>query len=256
MKMTKLLIVALLFFSILAVPAWATEHTIGFGVGFTPDYEGSEDYQGIPMLMLRGRYDSGRSFSLTGTNLRVNIVPSKDYSFGPILNYRHGRDDVENDRVDAMRDIDAALELGFYGSINLNNWQLSGDFLADVSDEHDGMLGKASLGYRWKVSPELTIIPRAFTTYADGDYMNTYFGVNQGNRGTSGLPGYSADKGFKDAGVNLAIDYTPWEKWGISGMVSYSALLGDAKDSPIVEDEGDDKQLFFGVMGTYRWGSR
>jgi outer membrane protein len=256
MKLSRLLLTSLFLLPLLAAPAWATEHSIGLGAGFTPDYEGSDDYQGVPLLMLKGRYDSGRSFALTGTNLRVNIVPSHDYSFGPILNYRHGRDDVENDRVDAMEDIDAAFELGFYGSINLNSWLLSAEFLADVSGEHDGMLGKASIGYRWKVSTDLAVIPRVFTTYADGDYMETYFGVNQGNRGTSGLPGYSADKGFKDAGVNLAVDYTPWEKWGISGLVSYSALLGDAKDSPIVDDEGDDQQLFFGVMGTYRWGSR
>jgi len=31
-------------------------------------------------------------------------------------------------------------------------------------------------------------------------------------------------------------------------------LLNDAKDSPIVDDEGDKGQMFFGLMGTYRWG--
>jgi len=40
------------------------------------------------------------------------------------------------------------------------------------------------------------------------------------------------------------------------GVLSYSALLNDAKDSPIVDDEGDDKQMYFGLMGTYRWGSK
>jgi len=84
--------------------------------------------------------------------------------------------------------------------------------------------------------------------------MDTYFGVNSGNRGSSTLPFYEAEGGFKDVGFNLVVDYTPWEHWGIMGLLSYSALLNDAKDSPLVDDVGDDKQMMFGLMGTYRWG--
>ena len=86
--------------------------------------------------------------------------------------------------------------------------------------------------------------------------MDTYFGVNAGNRGSSGLPDFKADSGLKDVGFNLVVNYTPWENWGIMGLLSYSALLNDAKDSPIVDDEGNDKQMSFGLMGTYRWGSK
>ena len=255
MKTSRLLCVALLAFSLFAAPAWAMEHTIGLGAGFAPDYEGSEDYQGVPMLLLKGSYDSGRSFNLTGTNLRVNVVPSKVYSFGPVLNYRMKRDDVDNSRVDAMKDVDAAFEAGVYAGVDINSWLLGAEFLTDVSDEHDGTLAQLSAGYRWKATADLTITPKAFATYADENYMDTYFGVNADNRGSSGLPDFEADSGFKDAGVNLVVNYTPWRQWGIMGVLSYSALLNDAKDSPLVDDEGDDKQMYFGLMGTYRWGN-
>ena len=245
--------VAAMILALLATPALATEHKVGLGFGFAPDYEGSDDSQGIPMLMLKGKYDSGRSFTLMGTNLRVNLVPSSQYSFGPVVNYRQGRDDVENDQVYAMKDIDDALELGLYGMIDVNNFMLGAEFLADVSDEHDGMLGKVSVGYRWKAASSLTIIPMVYSTYADGDYMDTYFGINAGNRGTSTLPNYEADSGFKDVGITLSADYAFSEQWGLSGLLAYSALLNDAKDSPIVDDEGDDKQVTLGLMGTYRW---
>jgi outer membrane scaffolding protein for murein synthesis (MipA/OmpV family) len=208
------------------------------------------------MLTLKGNYDSGRSFSLVGTNLKVNLVPSKTYSLGPVLNYRMERDDVDNDRVDAMKDIDAAVEAGVFGGIDINSWMLGAELLADVSDEHDGLLAKISVGYRWQAAPDLVITPRVFTTYADDDYMDTYFGVNSGNRGTSGLPYFEADAGLKDAGFTLGIDYNPWIQWGITGFITYSALLNDAKDSPLVDDEGDDKQMSLGVMATYRWGSK
>jgi len=137
---------AVLLCLLFAAPVLATEHTIGLGVGSAPDYEGSEDNQAIPLLMLKGKYDSGRSFSLQGTNLKINAVPSKTYNFGPVLNYRMKRDDVDNDQVDAMKDVDAATELGLYGSVDINSWILGFEFLGDVSGEHEGLLTQVSAG--------------------------------------------------------------------------------------------------------------
>jgi outer membrane protein len=112
------------------------------------------------------------------------------------------------------------------------------------------------LGYRWKATPDLTITPTVFVTAADADYMDYYFGVNDGNRGSSTIPNYDASDGdVKDYGINVVAHYTPWEKWGIMGIFSYKSLLNDAKDSPIVDDEGNDKQVTLGVMATYRWGN-
>jgi outer membrane scaffolding protein for murein synthesis (MipA/OmpV family) len=256
MKMPKLFFAGLLACSLCAAPVWATEHTLGFGAGFAPDYEGSDDNQGVPMLMLKGNYDSGRFFSLLGTNLKLNVVPSKMYSFGPVLNYRMQRHAVDNDQVDAMQSIDAAIEAGVFGGIDANNFLLGLEFLGDVSGEYDGYLLQASAGYRWKATPTMTITPKIFTTYADRNYMDTYFGVNRHNRDASTLPYFEADSGMKDVGLNLVVNYTPWQHWGIMGLLSYSTLLNDAKDSPIVDDEGNDKQMYFGLMGTYRWGNK
>jgi len=165
-----------------------------------------------------------------------------------------GRDDVDNKAVDRMKDIDDALEAGAYVLANFDNILLGLDFLMDISNEHDGMLVQGNVGYKWKASEALVVTPNLFLTYADNDYMDTYFGVNAKNVGTSGLSPYQADSGLKDFGARVVVNYTPWEKWGIMGILSYSALLNDAKDSPIVDDEGDDKQAFFGLMATYRFG--
>ncbi len=253
MKLTKIFFCLMFALCIAAGPVLAAKHSVGVGAGFAPDYEGSDDYQGVPMLMLTGKYDSGRSFSLLGTTLLVNILASDKFEFGPVLSYRMGRDDVDNKAVDRMDDIDNAMEVGAYALAKFDNVLLSVDFQMDVSNEHDGMLVQGNVGYRWKASDVLVVTPNVFLTYADGDYTDTYFGVNPGNVGTSDLPFYKAGSGLKDVGTRIIAHYTPWEQWGIMGIVSYSALLGDAKDSPIV-DEGDDAQAFFGLMATYRWG--
>ncbi|MFO7576495.1 MAG: MipA/OmpV family protein [Pelovirga sp.] len=254
MKLMKLILVGGMLLSVFSAPVWATEHVVGLGVGVVPDYEGSEDSQGVPMWLLKGRYDSGRFFSLTGTNLKVNLVPSRNISFGPVVNYRQGRDDVDNQRVDAMRDIDDAFEVGGFADFYVGNWFIGTEILVDISDAHNGMLAKISSGYRWQATADLNIIPSLNVSYADNDYMDTYFGVNSSNRGGSTLPDFSAGKGVKNVGVNLNVDYSPWQQWGIAGFVAYSALLNDAKDSPIVAQEGSDQQLYIGLLATYRWG--
>ena len=235
---------------------FALQHTLAVGVGATPDYEGSEDFQVIPMLMLSGRYDSGRSFSLTGPKLKVDLLPSKNYSIGPVVNYNMGRSDVDNNQVDAMKDIDGTLEAGILGGIKYKDWTFGLELLKDILDEHEGLKVQASAGYRWKATEKLLIMPGVSLTYADEDYMRTFFGVNNKNRGGSTLPDYSAGSGLKDAGVNILANYTLLEKWGLTTILSYKMLLNDAKDSPLVDGQGDDKQMFFGLMGTYSWGQR
>ncbi len=256
MKLTKIFFCLMVMLCLAVGPVLAAQHVVGLGVGFAPDYEGSDEYEGVPILILKGKYDSGRSFSLVGRNLKVNLLASKTFSLGPVLNYRAGRDDVENNRVDRMKNIDDAVEAGLFGIYKVNNWAFGLEWLFDVSDEHDGSVGQATVGYNWKVSDRLTVVPVFFATYASTDYMATYFSVTNKNMGTSGLPNYRADSGLKDVGATVVVHYTPWKKWGIAGVMSYKTLLSDAKDSPIVDDEGDKGQAFLGLMATYRWGQQ
>lgn len=255
MKISRIVVFVLLALAMSITPALAAKHTVGLGAGFAPEYEGSDDYEGVPMLMLTGRYDSGRSFSLMGTRLQVDLIGGEEFFFGPVLNYRMGRDDVDNSYVDGMRDIDDAFEVGAYGGFDINNFIVALSVLTDVSDTHEGTLANLAVDYRLKLSDELTVTPGLFATYADDDYMDTYFGVNAGNVGSSSLPGYKAESGVKDTGANIIVRYSLRNNWGIMGIASYKTLLGDAEDSPIVE-VGDDGQAFFGLMGTYSWGSK
>ncbi len=253
--MKKLILLGLILSTMLfAGTAMATKGTVGLGVGMTPDYEGSDDTTGVPMFMFNHMYDSGRYVKLMGANMKVNLLTNKQFHLGPALNYHMGRDDVDNKRVDDMRDIDDALEAGGFAVLKIENVLIGLEILADVSGEHDGWTSKGTVNYNWKVSPNLAITPGVFMTWADDDYMDTYFGVNSSNVGSSGLSKYKATSDIKDAGINLAAHYTPWDKWGIMGLFSYKTLLNDAKDSPVVDDEGNDKQLTLGVMATYRWG--
>ena len=112
MKISKF--VGLLLALVLAAsPVWAGG-VAGLGAGVAPDYEGSDDSTGVPMFMFQQNYDSGRFVKLMGPNLKVNLLADKQFSLGPVLNYRPKRDDVDNDQVDRMDKVDAAFEAGVF----------------------------------------------------------------------------------------------------------------------------------------------
>ena len=67
--------------------------------------------------------------------------------------------------------------------------------------------------------------------------MSAYFGVDSKNSLKSGIKAYDADSGFKDFGITVPLRYNASDHWSIMGVVGYKKLIGDASDSPIVEDE-------------------
>ena len=119
--------------------------------------------------------------------------------------------------------------------------------------EHDGNLLYFNGGYRIPVNDKFDMKLGAHVTWADDDYMDTYFDVSNSDAARSGLSRYDADAGFKDVTGTLFVHFTPGQKWGLAAFGKYSRLLGDAEDSPVVSDEGDENQWAGGVAVTYRF---
>lgn len=245
----------------LAAPSAMAAGKIGLGVAMTPDYEGSDTNEGAPVLFGNYRWDNGRYVALGGTNeagkalrVKANLISdsmSPTWELGPVLQYRMERNDVDNNRVDRMDKIKGATELGAFVGFKSGPWAASLTYATDVSDEHDGDVTELSGSYRLPMNDNLALTFGASASYADSDYMDTYFGVNPGNVSNSNLPAYSAGSGWKDAGLRVAADYKLNQNWGLQGGVHYYRLMNDAKDSPLVDDVGDRNQLSASVAVTY-----
>ncbi len=250
MRKIKIILMAILAVSFLtALPAFAADFktSLGLGVGMVPDYEGSDDYEAVVIPFAKVLWESGRYVLLDGNSLRINIL-SDEWQFGPILQYRRGRDNVDNDRVDNMDDIDAAVEAGAFLAYKNGSWLFGIDAVTDVSNEHDGYLITLRGAYTAELSQYASLTPFISTTYADDDYMETYFQVDADNVGSSGLEYRDAEACFKDVSFGLNCDYDITDQAIIRITGVYTVLLDDAKDSPIVDDEGDDGQMYLGLL--------
>ena len=234
--------------------------TVFLGAGVSNEYEGSEDFEPLPLFGGRLQYE-GYYAQLIGTGVKVNVLNSQRFNFGPILNYRFGRDDdVENTAVSRLDEVDDSFEAGLFARMNFrpnsttrHRAGIEVDFRQDISDGHEGFLFtigadySTPIGERWDLGFDLS------TTYASDDYMQSFFGVNAAGSARSGLRQFDAEGGFKDVSFAISPSYSFNESWGVFGRLQYSELLGDASDSPIVDDEGSSSQFFAGLGVSYRF---
>ncbi len=234
---------------------------VALGIGVIPDYMGSDDYTaGIAPTGLLKFGKSERFARLLATELSVNVLDSRNWSLGPVLNYRLPRDDIEDSVVKTMRDIDGTVEAGVFAGWTWigeddprHRFTTSVQFLYDAMDEHEGYIASVSARYFQPVTLPLTLSIGATLTYGSSDYMQTYFGVDSDNAARSGLPEFSASSGMRDVRIPMMAIYSLSPKWHIAGGLIYSRLVGDASDSPVVDERGSRDQLFAGLGVAYAW---
>ena len=256
-KNSLILFATLFCFSVICAPvsllAAGVDLSLGAGVALVPDCEGSDESEGSPALLLSAKLQEGYFVKLAGNSIRANALPSKTWSLGPVLQFRKTRDDdVDNSQVARMREIDSTVEAGVFVGFNAAGWDASLQWAADTSDTHEGSLAKLMAGYSFKDAGMTTRIGIS-STYADDDYMDTYFSVDADNSTRSGLPVFKAEGGIKDVGIDASVRYSINNNWDVMGLLGYTALLDDAEDSPVVDQAGDSSQFSLGVLAVYNF---
>ena len=242
--------------------------TIGAGAAYIPDYEGSDDYRIVPAAAIRGRV-SGISFYTRATYLYVDFVPRGDgaleFDVGPIAGVRLNRTGkIKDDAVDALPELDTAIELGgfagftYHGLTNpYDALSFRVDVVKDVGGAHESTLVTPTIDFGTPLSQRLYVGATLSAEWAGGGYADYYYSIDGAGSLASGLPVYDADGGFKSwrlgllANQSLTGDLTRGLSLFATG--GYTKLSGDFADSPIVDDRGSSS-LWFGALGlAYTW---
>ncbi|WP_338665277.1 MipA/OmpV family protein [Pararoseomonas sp. SCSIO 73927] len=229
---------------------------IGLGPALVPDYAGADTVKVAPFVL--GDVEYGAYFlQLRGLSLRANLVPSRDIVAGPLLRLNTGRnDDVDSDRVSRLNEIDTSVEAGGFLGVRLGG-DARGQGRVELSlaatGSSNGFLGTAGVSYAALRGRSFFVNLDAEANLASGKYTRTFFGVTEPEAVRSGLPGYRPGGGLRDVGLGLTAGYQFNRRWGLTGRLAYSHLLGDAADSPIVRLEGSRSQLLGGLALSYRF---
>lgn len=205
---------------------------VGGALIYAPAYQGAEDYRVLPFPLIDLKY--GRFFASSRRGIGANLIDGDAVDVGAGVTFVPGyrRRDAPagigrapggaGARISA--DVKAGRVMASLGATKV----LSGGL--------DGALVDATLAMPLRPSDRLTVIPSVSTTWADGAYTRSYFGVSASQATASGLPAYRPGGGIKDVSASLTASYRLTDRVSLGATGSITKLTGDAKQSPIVFD--------------------
>jgi outer membrane scaffolding protein for murein synthesis (MipA/OmpV family) len=233
--------------------------TVGGGVGFVPDYEGSNDYRLIPAAAIRGTV-GGISFSTRGLYLYVDVVPGGasglDFDAGPIIGGRLNRTrKVKDDIVDLLPERKTAIEAGGFAGISFhgltNPYDTLGlrlDAVHDIAGAHKSTTFSPNLDFSTPLSRSTYVSASVGAEFVGNKFADYYYSITPADSlATAGaLPVFDADGGMKNWKASLLLNQSLSGDLlrGVSlfGTAGYSRLVGDFKRAPIVSQRGSANQ--------------
>ena len=242
--------------------------TIALGVGYLPDYVGSDDYRIIPAGGARGTIGPV-SFATRTSYLYVDLFPRPetgiDFDLGPIAGLNFNRTtDVDDKFVRKIPDRDMAVELGGFAGISLHNLTNPYDTLAfrldlkhDVAGAHSSTVISPNIEFATPLSRTTYVSATTSMDFVSDKYARYYFGVTPADAVASGLPVFNPDGGMNKwrigALINQSITGDLTHGWSIWGTVEYSHINGDSRDSPLVRLRGSASQWMLATGAAYTW---
>ncbi len=216
---------------------------LGAGIRVEPKFEGAKDFTIIPLPMISAEF--GQYVSVDPSGLTINAWQYEGLSVKGRLGYDFGRDSDDDKYLDGLGDIGASAVLGVDLSYELMpfEFKLSLDQNLGGSDGFSAKFGTALMvpmdPFMFSIGPSVT--------WADGNYMESYFGVTEKQSIRSGLREFEAEAGFKRVDLEISGLYFINEHWALRGEVGVGYLVGDAADSPVSQENLQPYSMF--VLG-------
>jgi outer membrane scaffolding protein for murein synthesis (MipA/OmpV family) len=228
--------------------------TVGVGAAYGPSYEGSDDYKVFPLPLVQGRL-GGVQINPRAGGISLDFVPGT-LNFGIAGRARFNRTGgIKDPVVESLGELDTAIEVGPSAGVSLSgllnpydSLTFGADVLWDVAGAHGGMVVDPSISYFTPLSRGIAASLSVGGEYGDHDFIDYYYRVTPAQSLASGLAPFDPDAGVTKAGVNLLLGFDLNGNLADGGLAafaigSYSRLMGDAADSPIVSVRGDPNQF-------------
>lgn len=254
------------------IPLQLSEDTnlIGLGVFSVPDFYGSDKYEAAAAPLLHYNFSVGGTpmyVQVVGPEIRLNLVPRKDWRGGLLARWRNRRDDdVDNEVVARMNHIPSAAELGAFVAYHLpldanpmHKVVFTGDVSWNTNNVYDGSTGNVRATYFHPFAAGLGGKPLLGTIglglfFTEDGFVERYFGVQGSDLALyperGGVP-YRPEGGLTSIKIPFTLTSQINPNWLVTFGGRYEKLLDDAKDSPIVERHGDDNQWVVGIAASY-----
>lgn len=215
--------------------------TLGGGVAAVARYSGSDELQAAPIIavdyqMANGFYastlrglgyghDFGKLHLSAALGYRGERTDKEEISFGG----RHG-----SDKLKGMGVVKGS-GTGLFGAgyTIIEGLTISGHAEMPVTHRENGRSGGLSVTGTMLNTATDQVSLSVGANLADRNYAQTYYGVTAAQAARSGYKQYTPKGGWYEGVMSVAWQHRVDERWSVTGMLGFSTLLRDAKDSPI-----------------------
>lgn len=207
--------------------------TLGAALISTRQYLGSDENRTLLYPLLDYQWKNGW-FAGTTNGIGINLSKRPDLDYGLRLTADFGRAQSRSSALNGMGDIDAKLEFGgFFNYAVSPQTVLTSTLRYGSGNNSRGLLVDVGAAYAHPLSAQWRLGLGVAATFANAEYLQSYFGVDAAQSLASGYAVHTPGVGLRDVRANLSLTYQLNPTTVITTAVSFSSLQGDAADSPL-----------------------
>jgi len=207
---------------------------LGGGAIIAPKYEGSDEFEIMPVPFVSATFRDTVTIDPTGAN--IALYEQGPFAFSARLGYEMGRKEDDSDHLRGLGDVDMGATVGAKAAVKFGPAEIFAQLDKTVGGS-EGLLGTVGIEVSQPLSQSFMVGAGASVVFADENYMQAYFGVTPEQSARSGLARYDAGAGLKRADFSVSATYMLNQNWMVRGQAGVGILVGDAADSPIVVDK-------------------
>ena len=181
-------------------------------------------------------YEHDRFFASLKRGLGYGFVRTQQLRIDTALGYRAGRSDDEGDLYRGLGNVKGALV-----TLVSVDWAPSEIlyFYSSASQAISGPKGFSLImgtGVGFPIVKRLNGYVDVSSTWGNGDYVQTYYGITPGQAERSIYRTYTPEAGFFNTTVIVGLVYDVSTKWAINLAVGAARFEGDVRKSPLTVD--------------------
>ena len=211
---------------------------LAVGAAMVPTFRGSDRYRAtpIPLVIIRWR----DTVSLGDDGLNVYWHNSK-FRIGGGVSYDGGRLDHEtsgilssgDSRLKGLGTVDASVGIRGFVSYLVGPVYLDTSAVKYIGPQNKGIVVNFSASAPLALNKHFIVRPHFGVTWADDNYMQTFFGVTPLQASQSIFRQFDANAGLEDVNGGLTAVYLLNRHWFLGADASATQFLDHAAKSPI-----------------------
>lgn len=207
--------------------------TMGLGVAETARYVGSDQQRLRLMPVLNATWSNGW-FAGFPRGIGYNFSADPRIEYGLKLGVDMGRKSNVSPALNGLGNIGARPEPGAFVNYSLSKeLRLTTGLRYGAGRDSQGMLLDAGLHYHIPVDDKQAMTVGVSTTYANSNYMQSYYGVNATQSASSGYAMYTPGAGIREIDLTASYRYKLDRQWSLLTGATLGQLGSAVKAAPM-----------------------